>query len=308
MRFATIDIGTNSMRLLLSEYENNEFKKREKLINTTRMGQGIDSSGFIVEEAMDRNLVALKNFKEEAEKFGADKISCIGTAALRNASNKMEFVERARKLGMEIEIIPGEEEARLGYIGVVGGVEIEELALILDIGGGSTEFILGDNKEIYYRKSVDIGALRLTERFVEKTPETDEIVSKIEDCIKTAIGDTIEEIKKKIKDNSKKIKLDLVGIGGTITSVSAINQNLKVYSMEKVHNSKVSISQLNTQIEEIRKKELKQRMKIDGLQPKRAEIILSGELILKAIMEELEIDEIKISEYDNLEGMVISYK
>ena len=104
------------------------------------------------------------------------------------------------------------------------------------------------------------------------------------------------------------MKIDLVGIGGTITSVSAINQNLKVYSMEKVHNSKVSISQLNTQIEEIRKKDLKQRMKIEGLQPKRAEIILSGELILKAIMEELKIDEVKISEYDNLEGMVILYK
>ena len=204
MRFATIDIGTNSMRLLLSEYEDNKFKLRKKIINTTRMGQGIDSNGFIIEEVLNRNLAALKNFKEEAEKFGADKIRCIGTAALRNASNKKEFVDKARKLGVEVEIIQGKEEARLGYIGVIGGIEIEGLALILDIGGGSTEFILGDNKEIYYRKSVDIGALRLTERFVEKTPETDEVVLKIEDCIKKELGETIEEIKKKIKDNSRR--------------------------------------------------------------------------------------------------------
>ncbi len=303
MRYATIDIGTNSMRLLLAEVVDGEFVSREKIINTTRLGRGIDSSGVISEESIDENITALKKFVEIAEDFKVESIKCIGTAALRNAKNKDIFIDKVNNLiGIEIEIITGDQEALLGYSGVVKGLKSSELVnetlLIIDIGGGSTEFIMGDFDKIFYRKSVDVGALLLTEKFISKMPEDDRELKVQRNFIEENIKDVIEEIKKIGRD------FNLIGIGGTITSTSAINQKLEKYSMDKIHNSVVSLDDIIGQFNFIKRKSLDERRLIAGLQPKRAEIILTGEMILISIMTMLEIDNIRISEFDNLEGLI----
>ena len=305
MKYGAIDIGTNSMRLLLTESKGKCLLDRKKYINTTRLGQGIDKDGVISEESIELNIKALKEFAEKCVEYNCDKVFCIGTAALRNAKNKEEFVKRAKlEAGIDVEIISGEREALLGYVGVTKGVDIGNgEILILDIGGGSTEFIFGDKNNIFYRKSINIGALVLTERFISSMPEETNEMNTLKKYINEEISAVIRELKKEyVKENSEII---LFGIGGTITSISAINQKLEIYSMEKVHKSIVNIKEINKQIEEISSMNLSERKNIKGLQPKRAEIILSGELILKSIMDNLSLDRIQISEFDNLEGIIL---
>ena len=179
------------------------------------------------------------------------------------------------------------------------GVEKDELEeiLVIDIGGGSTEFIVGDKNGVNFCKSENIGALRLTEKFLKHEIVSDEELKQTILFIEDTIEDTINNIKSK---NIKK----LVGIGGTVTSVSAMNQQLEVYSMEKVHNSKICKKELDEILQMLKNMTLEDKKRLKGLQPKRADIITAGVVILDIIMEKLEINEIIVSEYDNLEGLM----
>lgn len=307
MKYGAIDIGTNSMRLLLAEEEGGVLLNREKFINTTRLGHGIDENGFISREYLDLNIEALKLFSQKCKEFGCEKIFCIGTAALRNSKNGVEFVKRAKEeIGIKVEIISGEREAYLGYKGVTGGISIaDDYVLILDIGGGSTEFVFGNSKEILYRRSINLGALSTTDRFISSMPESNEELVKLNKFINGEVSSVIKDLKEVCDSYKVKDGFRFLGIGGTITSVSAINQKLESYSMEKIHASFVSFDELNTQIEKISRMNLDERRHIKGLQAKRAEIILSGELILKSVMDNLSLDRIQISEFDNLEGIIL---
>ena len=300
MKIGTIDIGTNSMRLLIADYENKIIKNRKKYINTTRIGQGVDQEGYITEEALERNLKALKEFADKCVEENCEKVYCMGTSALRDSKNGKEFVDRAKELtNIDVKIICGEEESNLGFLGVLegaGGDKSKDI-LVLDIGGGSTEFIVGNEEGIKFCKSENVGALRMTEKFITTDPISDEEFNNMSMFIEDTISSTID----KIKDiNISK----LVGIGGAITSLSAMNQQLEVYSMEKVHNSVVSKKDLEKILQNLKKMTLSDKKTIKGLQPKRADIITAGVKILHIIMEKLEIEEIMISEYDNLEGLI----
>ena len=300
MKIGTIDIGTNSMRLLIADYENKIIKNRKKYINTTRIGQGVDQEGYITEEALERNLKALKEFADKCVEENCEKVYCMGTSALRDSKNGQEFVDRAKELtNIDVKIICGEEESNLGFLGVLegaGGDKSKDI-LVLDIGGGSTEFIVGNEEGIKFCKSENVGALRMTEKFITTDPISDEEFNNMSMFIEDTISSTID----KIKDiNISK----LVGIGGAITSLSAMNQQLEVYSMEKVHNSVVSKKDLEKILQNLKKMTLSDKKMLKGLQPKRADIITSGVKILHIIMEKLEFEEIMISEYDNLEGLM----
>ena len=144
MRIGAIDIGTNSMRLLICDYIDDKLENRVKFVNTTRIGKGVDKNGYISEEAINRNIIALKEFANICKENKCEKIYAIGTSALRDSKNKDVFVEVAKdKTGIDLEIITGEEESNLGFKGVLEGLNSEDDILVLDIGGGSTEFIIG---------------------------------------------------------------------------------------------------------------------------------------------------------------------
>ena len=298
MKIGSIDIGTNSMRLLVADYENNELLNRKKYVNTTRIGEGVDKDGYITEEAIERNLIAIKEFKEKCIKEKCEKIYCMGTSALRDSKNGNEFILKAKKeTNIDVDIISGQDESMFGYNGVVSGVEFKDDILVLDIGGGSTEFIVGDKLKIKFSKSENVGALRMTEKFLKE-----EIVKEVEfkemnEFIEKTIEDTINHIAKH-KINK------LIGIGGTITSLSAINQELEVYSMEKIHNSTITKKEIEEILQKIKCMTLNDKKTIKGLQEKRADIITAGVAILDIIMEKIEINEITVSEYDNLEGLI----
>ena len=222
----------------------------------------------------------------------------MGTSALRDSKNGNIFVDRAKqKTNINVEIISGNEESNLGFMGVLEGLDTDEQILVIDIGGGSTEFIVGDIEGIKFAKSENVGALRMTEKFLAKDPIDTNEFSSMSNFIYGEIKDTIDYIK------SKQIK-KIVGIGGTITSLSAMNQELEVYSMEKIHNSEVSIKNIKDILQNLKQMTLNDKKTLKGLQPKRADIITAGVEILNIIMENLEIEKIIVSEYDNLEGLM----
>ncbi|MFQ7521631.1 MAG: Ppx/GppA family phosphatase [Terrisporobacter sp.] len=300
MKIGTIDIGTNSMRLLIADYKNNKIENRKKYINITRIGQGVDDKGYITEEALERNLNALKEFADKCIEEKCEKVYCMGTSALRDSKNGQDFVNRAKELtNIDVKIICGEEESNLGFMGVLEGAggDKSNYILVLDIGGGSTEFIVGNEDGIKFCKSENVGALRMTEKFITTDPISDEEFSKMSVFIEKTISSTLDKIKG--MHVSK-----LVGIGGAITSLSAMNQQLEVYSMEKVHNSVVTKKDLEKILQNLKKMTLSDKKTIKGLQPKRADIITAGVKILHIVMEKLEIEKIMISEYDNLEGLI----
>ena len=300
MKIGTIDIGTNSMRLLIADYKNNKIENRKKYINITRIGQGVDDKGYITEEALERNLNALKEFADKFIEEKCEKVYCMGTSALRDSKNGQDFVNRAKELtNIDVKIICGEEESNLGFMGVLEGAggDKSNYILVLDIGGGSTEFIVGNEDGIKFCKSENVGALRMTEKFITTDPISDEEFSKMSGFIEKTISSTLDKIKG--MHVSK-----LVGIGGAITSLSAMNQQLEVYSMEKVHNSVVTKKDLEKILQNLKKMTLSDKKTIKGLQPKRADIITAGVKILHIVMEKLEIEKIMISEYDNLEGLI----
>ena len=300
MKIGTIDIGTNSMRLLVAEYNDNKIENRKKYINTTRIGEGVDKDGYITSEALDRNLKSLKEFCDICEEEGCREIYCMGTSALRDSKNGQEFVDKAKLLtGIDVKIICGEEESNLGFKGVLEGAggNKQENILVIDIGGGSTEFIVGNEDGITFCKSENVGALRMTEKFITSDPISDEDFDNMTLFIEEAISSTLNILRD--KPISK-----LVGIGGTITSLSAMNQQLEVYSMEKVHNSVVTKKDIEKILQNLKNMTLNDKKTIKGLQPKRADIITAGVKILNIVMEKLEFEKIMISEYDNLEGLI----
>ncbi|MEJ8553603.1 Ppx/GppA phosphatase family protein [Tepidibacter sp. Z1-5] len=297
MKIAAIDIGTNSMRLLLADYVEGKFFNRQKYINTTRIGQNVDKEGIISDEAIDRNVDALHEFANIARKNGCEKIFAMGTSALRDSKNKEEFLKKAfDKSGVLVEIISGDNEADLGFLGVVQ--EIEEDILVIDIGGGSTEFIVGNKAEgIKFNKSENVGALRMTEKFLTKDPIDDMEFEEARKYIENTIMNTIDKIS---NFNISKV----VGIGGTITSLSAIHQDLKVYDTDKIHKSVILDADIKEILRNLKELTVKQKRNLNGLQPKRADIITAGALILDIIIKNLKIEDIIVSEFDNLEGLI----
>lgn len=298
MKLAAIDIGTNSMRLLICDYINGELINRKKFVNTTRIGKGVDENGFIREDVIKSNLEALREFYEISKSQGCEKVYCIGTSALRDSKNGDDFVRRAkRECNVEVEIISGNEESNLGFLGVLKGANADGDILVIDIGGGSTEFVFGNINEIKFAKSENVGALRMTEKFLTTDVIDNYEFDMMSAFIEKEIIDTINYL------NKNKIE-KIVGIGGTITSLSAMNQELEVYSMEKIHNSIVSRDDIEKILQKLKKMTLNDKKSLKGLQSKRADIITAGVEILNITMKNLEQCEIIVSEYDNLEGLI----
>lgn len=297
-KVAIIDIGTNSMRLMIATINNGQIVDREKTLETTRMGQGIDKNGYLSGETIERNFAALKKFVGIAHKQKVEKIVAFATSALRDASNREEFIHKVEKeLSLEIQLLSGEREAEIGFKGVMGEIDTERL-LVIDIGGGSTEFILGSKKEgIESLTSINIGALRMTEKFIAHDP-----ISAVE------LKDLEKNIKEQLLPLKEKLSLmedaKIVGIAGTITTLSAMKQQMEYYDWRKIHQSTLSFKEIAGILQQLIPLNIEERKKIKGLQPKRADIIIAGIVILKCIMEVFAIESIMISESDNLEGMV----
>ncbi len=287
-RIAILDIGTNSIKFHAAEKTDQGVNVLHDTNNISRLGDGMTRTGMLSDEAMDRNIEALREFMQLAkDKYDIDNFTAVGTMCLRTAKNARDFTERARnELGLIINVLPGEEEARLSYLAVVSGVGVgNEDVLIIDTGGGSTEFIFGHGDDIKKRFSLDIGAVLITENILISDPvAADELLR-----ARTYIESFFD--KNEVKGNITR----LVGIGGTVTSLCAVMHKMEKFNPDIVQGSVISLKEVQQQIESYTSKTIEQRKTITGLQPKRADVILAGALILEAIMKRF-----------NVEGLVVS--
>ncbi len=294
IKAAAIDMGTNSSRLLIVDYNNGDYSVKERELITTRLGAGVDKNRILNSEAIKRGVKAVKKFKRTIEKAGAKEVAIVGTSALRDVKNSAELDGLlAAETGYEMKIVSGTEEARLTYRGVSLDNKADNL-FIIDIGGGSTEFIW-QNSTINFA-SLDIGAVRMTERFVDdprhflKDKEYNQIYIETKKEI-DSIDFNIEQI-------------EAVGVGGTITTLAAINQKMDIYNREKIHGHKLTLTVVRNILSDLRCKNLDEKKKISGLQPARADIITAGIIILEVLMKKLKIKTIRISENDILYGII----
>ena len=284
-RKAIIDVGSNSIKLLICDISpDNTVQSILDENEVTRLGQGLRETGQISPEAMARGSRDIANFAKKARDMAADEIICVGTMALRNAKNSGEFVQLVNETcGIDIKIISGEEEARLAHMAALSGLSLQGgNYAIFDIGGGSTEFIFGQNNQATNSCSINLGSLLLTEKYFKHDPvrqaDIDAAMAEISSMISPVTGGTTQ----------------LVGIGGNVITMGAVKHKIE-YTPSVIHGSTLTLADVEEQIETYRLRNLEERRKITGLAPQRADIILAGAYIVKAIIQHLGVDSLTIS-------------
>ncbi len=288
-RVAIIDIGSKSIKFFVGEKQaDGTIKTLLDTNDIAALGEGLSKTGRISDEALERNAQSVKNFAEKAKELKADKIVAVGTMALRSAENSADFVARVKELcGVEVQVIPGEEEARLSYLAVLSGLSLQDGELVIfDTGGGSTEFIFGQGTELKNRFSVNLGSNRITEMFF-----TDDPVK--EGSVEAALAQIDKEFAE-AGVNGKPAQL--VGMGGTVTSMGAVRHMMDKYKPEIIQGSALTKLDVEEQLAAYAKRTVEERRAIPGLQPKRADVILTGACILKVIMERLNAPQLTISD------------
>lgn len=300
MRLAAIDIGTNSTRILISEKKNSSFNTLLRDMQITRLGKDLLKSKKISTDSAKKTCDVLIDYKNTMEKFNVGKVKAIGTSALRQASNSYMFLEMVkRNTGFDVDVIDGKEEAELSFYGVTSILEFASKKndiLIIDIGGGSTEFILGNHPQgLKFVKSVEIGSVSITEEFDPNKDNLSDVEKYIDGRIKGVLD--------RISDN----KLSkIIGLAGTITTLAAIDLGLETYNREKIHLHKLKLKKVDKILDLLLGKSLKQRKWIVGLDPNRADIIIAGTVILLRILRNLNSNIITVSENDILDGIIYS--
>ncbi len=293
---AAVDCGTNSVRLLICRQRDGRLSEVDRRLHITRLGQGVDATGAFHPDALARTLDAMADFGTQLDALGVTRRRVVATSAARDAANSAEFFDGVRaRLGVDAEIIPGQEEARLSYLGAVSALPaVAQPVLVIDIGGGSTELVFGRDGAVEHAISLDIGSVRVRERFLHSDPPTaDEIAA-----ASAHINDLL--------DNSG---IDFaqvatwVGVGGTVTSLSALIQGLAVYDRAAVHGSTLDAGELAAFTEELLSRTVAEVAKYPTMVPGRADVICAGALICRLIGDRVELP-LLVSEADILDGIV----
>lgn len=292
-RFAFIDIGTNTILCLIAELrDGGRFRVLNDLAEITRLGRGVDQNQCIGAENEQRSRDVLKQYVAACRDLGVEEITAVGTSALRDARNSLQVRERWRaELGLNVRVISGDEEARYSFSAVQRGLPLggREL-LVVDIGGGSTEFIHGNEGGMMRAESLDIGSVRLTERFLHSDPVGEaECASMV-----TAIDQQLTFLRKRFNDASP--GLALVGIAGTFTTLAAVEKQLKRYSHSAVHGARLTLNEVRRQMRLFQSKTIAERKQIPGLEPKRADVILAGTYLIERIMASFGAEGIMVSD------------
>jgi len=298
---ASIDIGTNTFRLLIADVNGNDFKEiySERVI--TRIGEGVCESGFLKKEAIQRGIFTLKRFANILSRCHVNRVAAVATGALRDARNSDEFLKMARdEAGIDIEIISGEEEARKTLSGIFISIPAPKSALIVDIGGGSTEFIVSRDTEPLFIESVSLGVVYLNDKYMRHDPPEKEDIELMEAEISQKIKSLVAAIKELFMANTV-----FIGTAGTITTLAAMAQGLSNFDHRRIHNSRISASSVREIFSDISIISAKERAKYPALEPERFDIIVPGSLILLRIMETLGFKEIIVSDYGLMEGILL---
>ncbi len=305
-RVAAIDCGTNSIRLLVADVdpERGTLTDVDRRMEIVRLGQGVDTSGRLAPEALDRTMHALSDYAAVITRLSASDVRMVATSATRDAANAGEFVRRVTVvLGAAPEVLSGDEEARLSFTGAtaeLGGVpSAEPPYLVVDIGGGSTEFVLGAAGTVSAAASVDIGCVRMTERHLRSDPPSPEQIA-----VATADIDAAVERAAAMVDGDQ--ARTLVGLAGSVTTVAGITMDLPGYDSARLHHARVAAAAVHAVATRLLSLTRAERARIAVMHPGRVDVIGAGALILDRIMSLLGLAEVLVSEHDILDGIAWS--
>ncbi len=295
---AAIDCGTNSVRLLVVDGDGATLERR---MTITRLGEGVDATGRLLPEAIERTLEVLGRYRELMDQHGVSSFRAIATSAARDAANAGELFEPAHALlGQDLEVITGDEEAGFSFSGATAGLSPEQGPfLMIDIGGGSTEFAFG-TEGCEASISLDMGSVRLTERFLEHDPPWAEELTAAISVAETHLDDMFLAIPDVGGAGT------VLGVAGTITTVAAVEIGLAVYDRQVIHHFVLTREAVEDVFRTLATEPLADRVHNPGLPPERAPVIVGGLCVLVAIMRRLGLDELVVSESDILDGVVAS--
>ncbi|MET7603102.1 Ppx/GppA phosphatase family protein [Streptomyces avermitilis] len=306
-RVAAIDCGTNSIRLLVADAhpETGELVDLDRRMTIVRLGQGVDRTGRLAPEALERTFAACREYAAIIKEHGAEKIRFVATSASRDAENRDEFVRGVIDiLGVEPEVITGDQEAEFSFTGatkeLTGRDDLARPFLVVDIGGGSTEFVVGDD-HVRAARSVDIGCVRMTERHlvhdgqVVDPPTSDRI-----EAIRADIAAALDLVEQTVPLHEART---LVGLAGSVTTISAIAQNLPEYDSVAIHHSRIPYDRVREITEWLLASTHAERAAVPSMHPGRVDVIGAGALVLLSIMERIGAREVVVSEHDILDGI-----
>jgi len=299
-RYAVLDVGTNSVKFHLGERAaDGTWRTIDDRAEVTRLGEGLGEAGQLQEEPMRRTADAIAAMADEARRNGAEEIAAVGTAGLRIATNAQAFVDAVReRSGVVVEVIPGEEEARLAYLAAMSGLGLGgtlERLVVFDTGGGSSQFTFGRGREVERQFSVNVGAARFTERFGLGDAVSEAALHEALDAIGAELG---------VLDGEAP-PARLVGMGGANTNLAAVKHGLRKYDAEVVQGTQLERAEVDRQIELYRTRSADERREIVGLQPQRAEVILAGACIVRTVLEKLGTDSLTVSDRGLRHGLLV---
>jgi exopolyphosphatase / guanosine-5'-triphosphate,3'-diphosphate pyrophosphatase len=285
VRVGVVDIGTNSMRLLVTD----GIEDLGRWVEVTGLGRGVDRTGTLSPDRIEESVAALARFGAEMERAEVGKRAAIATSASRDAANREVFFDLAESaLGVRPRLVTGAEEARLAFAGATSQVDVVSPIVVSDIGGGSTEFVTAEGEV-----SFEIGSVRLTERSVPtRPPPSTEL-----EAARALVAGLFSEVDLQTGT--------LIGVAGTWTSLAAIARGLREYSSYQVHGHRLSRDSLADTIDSLASKTLEETAAITALDPKRAPVILGGALVAEGVMDILEVDDVMVSEHDTLDGVAM---
>jgi exopolyphosphatase/guanosine-5'-triphosphate,3'-diphosphate pyrophosphatase len=305
-RLAGVDIGTNSVRLLVADVDGHDPADAridiiDRRMRITRLGQSVNATRRLQPDAIERTVAVLREYRAAMEEHGVSALRATATSAARDATNRDDFFGPAiDALGVEPELLSGEEEARLSFLGATAELGDEPAPyLVVDIGGGSTEFVLGTSKPEGL-VSVDVGCVRVTEQFLASDPPTPEELSAAVSVVRDHLADVARELPGISEAQT------LVGLAGTITTVAAIEQGLPEYDRERIHHFRLSKAATEDVFRTLALEPADVRRHNPGLEPGRVDVIVGGVIVLVSILRAFGFDEVLVSEADILDGLVRS--
>jgi exopolyphosphatase/guanosine-5'-triphosphate,3'-diphosphate pyrophosphatase len=309
-RVAAIDCGTNSIRLLVADVpESGAHTDLLRRMEVVRLGEGVDATGRLSEAAIERTRRVLAEYAAQARELGATDVRMVATSASRDAANRADFEQMVlTTLGRLPDVVPGSEEAELSFLGATasldaavaahGGTAPEAPYLVVDIGGGSTEFVLGDRTGVRAACSVDIGCVRLTERHLHGDPPDSDEIQRTEADVRAALTDVLAVVP--VGEAAT-----LVGLAGSVTTVAALALGLPEYDDTAIHGSRIPVAAVRSVTAGLLTATRARRAAMPVMHPGRVDVIGGGALILRVVMDALALDSVVVSEHDILDGIAI---
>jgi exopolyphosphatase / guanosine-5'-triphosphate,3'-diphosphate pyrophosphatase len=299
-RVAVVDIGTNSTRLLVAEVGEGRVEELERGSIVTRLGEGVEATGRLADGAIARVSEALAGYREVIDRLGARRVVAVATSAMRDAANGPAFRDDIQeRFAIDARTISGDEEARLTFLGATAGREADAETLVIDIGGGSTEYVTGRARsDPGFHVSTRLGSGRHTERHLhDDPPSADQMAALAEDARGIVEGEVPADVRERVEEG--------IAVAGTATTLAAIDQELDPYDPEQVHGYRLGRSACERIVAQLAALTVDERRRVTGLHPDRAPTIVAGAVILLESMRACELDEVEISEADILHGAAL---